>query len=390
MKTNDFSKPATASSLNESMFKKFGTRVNFNKYSREQLEDYRNILRTKVSQRETGSDFNELQTNETHQRDKYMLNVLNARIKEMLGESIAVMERALSVAQQKAAGAALASKHGGAPTKGASADMAKMSDKELKKIAGTKLKGLPKKVKEDDDCDCDDTVQESPSTGMNVKQKSKLVKDAKSGKDIGEPGKNFDKVAKKAAKQYGSKESGEKVAAAAMWKNKAKKIKESVETLIMENEEEKAQIISAGIDMVQDFTSWMQRIGSYQTKSMLEMGDDIRSEFGRDKSDEFKGAVQPALANALDVLTQVREQLSTAIAVLAGEAAPESDMLGADTASAVTGDDDTGMPSADEFGASDAATGGNEPMGRAQRESKEVQAYNRIDEAHSIMTLLAK
>lgn len=64
-----------------------------------------------------------------------------------------------------------------------------------------------------------------PSAGLSKKKKSIVVKAAKSEKDLGKPGKNFDKVADKAAKKYGSKEKGEKVAAAAMWKN----IKESVE-----------------------------------------------------------------------------------------------------------------------------------------------------------------
>jgi hypothetical protein len=66
-----------------------------------------------------------------------------------------------------------------------------------------------------------------PSAGMTAKEKSSTVKAAKAGKDIGKPGKNFEKVASKAAKTYGSKEKGEKVAAAAMWKNKAKSVSES-------------------------------------------------------------------------------------------------------------------------------------------------------------------
>lgn len=52
-----------------------------------------------------------------------------------------------------------------------------------------------------------------------MKDRSKIVKAARAGKDIGKKGKNFDKVAAKATKKYGSKEIGEKVAAAAMWKN---------------------------------------------------------------------------------------------------------------------------------------------------------------------------
>lgn len=58
-----------------------------------------------------------------------------------------------------------------------------------------------------------------PSAGLSKEKKSAVVKKAVAGKDIGKPGKGFEKVADKAAKKYGSKEKGAKVAAAAMWKN---------------------------------------------------------------------------------------------------------------------------------------------------------------------------
>lgn len=56
-------------------------------------------------------------------------------------------EKAVSQAQQQAAGIALAAKREGKKPagKGAAASMAKMSTKELEKYAGTKHKGLPKK-----------------------------------------------------------------------------------------------------------------------------------------------------------------------------------------------------------------------------------------------------
>lgn len=58
-----------------------------------------------------------------------------------------------------------------------------------------------------------------PSVGLSKKEKSDVVKKAKAGKDIGKKGKGFEKLSDKAAEKYGSKEKGEKVAAAAMWKN---------------------------------------------------------------------------------------------------------------------------------------------------------------------------
>lgn len=59
-----------------------------------------------------------------------------------------------------------------------------------------------------------------PSTGLTNKEKSNIVKKAKKGEDLGEKGKDFEKV-EKAAKKSGAT-NPEKVAAAAMWKNAAK------------------------------------------------------------------------------------------------------------------------------------------------------------------------
>ena len=61
-------------------------------------------------------------------------------------------------------------------------------------------------------------INKKPSKGLSKKQKSNLVKRAKKGADIGKKGKNFKKIAAKAAERYGSKEAGERVAASIMWK----------------------------------------------------------------------------------------------------------------------------------------------------------------------------
>lgn len=53
------------------------------------------------------------------------------------------------------------------------------------------------------------------------------AKDARAGKDIGKPGKNFSKIAKGAAERYGSKAAGERVAGAVL--NKLRHPKEDVE-----------------------------------------------------------------------------------------------------------------------------------------------------------------
>lgn len=71
----------------------------------------------------------------------------------------------------------------------------------------------------------------APSAGLSKAKKSAVVKDAKAGKDIGKPGKSFDKVAAKA----GGGEKGKKIAAAAMWKN----VKETTAYVMEKAAEEK-------------------------------------------------------------------------------------------------------------------------------------------------------
>ena len=69
------------------------------------------------------------------------------------GEEMPIAEKAVSVAQRRAAGIAHAAQKGEIPKselRGASKEMAKMPKGELKKFAKTKEKGLPEKVKEAD------------------------------------------------------------------------------------------------------------------------------------------------------------------------------------------------------------------------------------------------
>lgn len=59
---------------------------------------------------------------------------------------------------------------------------------------------------------------EVSKTVKDVMSKSKAAKKARRGDDMGKKGKNFDKLADKAGKEYGSKEEGERVAGAVFQK----------------------------------------------------------------------------------------------------------------------------------------------------------------------------
>lgn len=81
MNIRDISKPVTAKSLNESLARRFGQRINLEAFSLEKLQDTRNNLRTKMSQVETTESFNSVQK-DTYQKTKLFLDVLNAEIAE--------------------------------------------------------------------------------------------------------------------------------------------------------------------------------------------------------------------------------------------------------------------------------------------------------------------
>jgi len=81
MQLREFAKPVTAKSLNESLAARFGQKINLERFTLEQLQDVRNRIRTQLSQVETNESFDSVH-NETYQKSKLMLDVLNAAISE--------------------------------------------------------------------------------------------------------------------------------------------------------------------------------------------------------------------------------------------------------------------------------------------------------------------
>jgi hypothetical protein len=98
---------------------------------------------------------------------------------------------------------------------------------------GDLLVALEKAIQEKETEGGDMYEASKPSAGMSKGAKSALVKKATAGKDIGKPGKSFDKVAAKA----GGGEKGKKIAAAAMWKNAAKESVELKPVVVAESAE---------------------------------------------------------------------------------------------------------------------------------------------------------
>jgi hypothetical protein len=144
------------------------------------------------------------------------------------------------------------------------------------------------------------------------------------------------------------------------------------ESEVTEGIEQQSELILAAKDMVDKVTGYLEDLASMKTEGMLALADRIRDEMGADKADAFIAKIQPAIESAEATLTQTREDLDMGVRILTGEETA-TDTIGADDSMNTDLDNlDTDLGVDDEFGAVDAAAGGTEPEGRAQRESRAV------------------
>jgi hypothetical protein len=81
MKVSQFTKPITAKSLNESLEQRFGSSINVDAFTTEQLQDARNKLRTKIADIETNESFDAVNSDE-YQKNNMFLKVINKAIEE--------------------------------------------------------------------------------------------------------------------------------------------------------------------------------------------------------------------------------------------------------------------------------------------------------------------
>jgi len=82
MQIRDINKPVNTKTLNETMAKKYGKKIDTDSFTLEQLQDARNKLRTKLSDIETNESFSGLSQNRTYSKNKLFLDILNAAISE--------------------------------------------------------------------------------------------------------------------------------------------------------------------------------------------------------------------------------------------------------------------------------------------------------------------
>lgn len=330
MNIREINKPVTAASLNESLAKRFGKKINLEAFTLEQLEDARNKLRTTLSQYETNESFDSVH-DEKYQKNKLFLDVLNQAVIE--AEEVA----------EKAAKPDFPDIDGDGNTKEPIGKAAKD-----KKDAG---KGDKKSSK-----------------GLSAKQK-KLPAGLQAA------------IAKKKTPE-------------SKYIDEGKAIIDNYFTSLLEGEEDKAEIVMASKDMVDRVTGWMEDTAEMQAESMLELGDAIRDEMGQAQSETFIGTVKPGLESLYTALEATRAALTAGVAQMTGEggAIPmggEEEPMDAEPAADAEMEPTIDAEAAeDDFAAAEPAAGGEAEAGREKRESK-IAKKKMIETSRRLGTILS-
>ena len=386
MKIEQFRQELTTEQLNDRLSKVFGSSIDLDKFSIEQLQTAQSNVAGKIANIEQSEPFDGLSHNEEYHKQKMFLDVLDSALKdrklaiegyykkvdlaadEMLGDYVDPEKEALKMNKDAVA-----------------ADIKSRADKEDSEVIKRALEKLELEFEDDGTMKEPEYEPDGPMEGNAFAQAVQKAKAAgmKKGDKFKVDGKEYtlqdcenliDEMKKKKMKKMDEKSKPdyidldkdgnktEPMKKAAKDKEEKKKVKEGAE--------EEAQLVMAAKDMVDKVTGWMEDTASMQSETILELGDAIRDEEGSEKSESFINAVKPALESLYTSLEATREALTGGVAVLTGENAP--DTMGADAeepAMEPTTDADADMPDqSDDFAASEPASGGEEPADREKRE----------------------
>ena len=155
---------------------------------------------------------------------------------------------------------------------------------------------------------------------------------------------------------------------------------ENKQQLIMESEMGNSQAILAAKDMVDSIQDMLEEVSKMQNEQMPALLDTIRDQIGMEQADQFKNSIGTLLASMVEQLGTARETADQAARALAGEQVAQP--MGMGTAGPAPGGMGGALPDGsepgmgadlgsdldtDSFGATDAAAGGPEELGREKR-----------------------
>jgi hypothetical protein len=147
---------------------------------------------------------------------------------------------------------------------------------------------------------------------------------------------------------------------------------------LFESEMGRSEAVLAAKDIVDSIQDMLEKVSKMQNEQMPALVDTIRDQIGSEQAEVFKGAVNAFLGNLYQSLQTGREQADTAVRQLAGEQTDQPMDMGMGGMEPGMGGDEFGGDAglggepesdldADEFGATDAAAGGAEDLGRERR-----------------------
>jgi len=146
---------------------------------------------------------------------------------------------------------------------------------------------------------------------------------------------------------------------------------------LTEGEVGNAEVLLAAKDMVDSVQDAIEKVGKMQNEQLPQLLDSIRDQIGGEQADAFKNAVGTTLDTLMQNLQSAREGVDNGVRVLSGEQVDNPMALPGDQAGADLSGGDAELPPApgsdldadetDGFGATDAAVGGAEELGRELR-----------------------
>lgn len=148
---------------------------------------------------------------------------------------------------------------------------------------------------------------------------------------------------------------------------------------LMEGELGRSEAILAAKDMVDSIQDMVEKVSKMQVEQLPALIDTIRDQIGMSEADQFKQGMSDLLTNISQALADARETADSSARALAGEEGATIGPVGGIGAGPDLGAEpmpgapmggepsDLDMAGGDEFGATDAAAGGEEAVGRAKR-----------------------
>ena len=320
MQIRELSKPITSKTLNESLAKSFGYKLNLEQFDDVQLSDVQNKLRTEMSQFEVNESFDTLHSNPKYQKTRALLDVINQAVMERAEEKCNVCDCAPCECNESKSDMKKATKEKKAKTESANQ---------------TYFSRVREKAR-------DYSVPEG------------WINRAISRMELGES--DQEELSSELQLRY---DLNEEVANHIVY--------------LEEGEAEKAETIMATKDMVDRITGWLEDVAAMKAEQLLELLDSIRENQGSDVAQQYQDAVKPALESIYSALENSRQGLSGALALVSGGEAP---MMGATTPGMGTppgGVPPTGAPEmGGELGAEETP-----PAPEVGREKRESVDYSR-------------